>query len=92
MLLKEAVPKDLIWACCEDYEYPQLVSASNPNYGYVVQQSNIGFSLFIYLLSGGTNSELHHYFKSVEEAQYFAISHHKSFMNKFLKENYYIRG
>lgn len=85
-------PKDLVWGVCEEYEYPYLESSRNTEYGYIVIKSKIGYSLSTYLLSGGTNSELHHYFKSVEEAQYFAISHHKSFMNKFLKENYYIRG
>lgn len=81
-------PKDLVWEDCEKYEYPYLEASRNTEYGYIVIESKIGYSLSTYLLSGGTNSKLDHYFSSIKEAKDFAFNHHCEFLDELLYINW----
>lgn len=81
-------PKYLVWESCEEYEYPYLEASRNIKYGYIVIKSKVGYSLSTYLLSGGTNAELEHYFDSVVAAKDFAFSHHCNILGDLLRENW----
>lgn len=77
-------PKDLVWIDFEDYEKPFLLSANGMIYGYLVIEDGDKYSLSYYNLFGGENLK-EEMFDTVEDAQYFAISHHKKVMDSSLK-------
>ncbi|CAH1193010.1 Hypothetical protein DAL_32 [Psychrobacter phage D'Alembert] len=87
-MIVDIKPKDLVWEDCEEYEYPYLEASRNTEYGYTVIQSKVGYSLSTYLLSGGTNAKLEHYFDSVLAAKDFAFSHHCDFLSDLLSKNW----
>lgn len=80
-------PKDLVWQHCEDYEHPFLISANGMIYGYLIIDNYNDYALSYYNLFGGETLKEKNFY-TVEDAQYFAQSHHNKVMDEMLRHHW----